>query len=133
MFYLMSEVDAQALYIHRKHVGLKHIYDEAPAAVEAAQRYWERQLAVIADELFCRRPGEDFLLGSTFQACDVLLGHLLLWAVSLRWLPVEAQPEDTEVALAYLRRLVQRPGFLAAAALGAFPNTAALEELGRGP
>ena len=128
----MSEVDAQALYIHRKHVGLKHIYDEAPVAVEAAQRYWERQLAVIGDELRAR-PGEDFLLGSTFQACDVLLGHVLLWAVSLRWLPVEAQPEDTEVALVYLRRLVQRPGFLAAAALGAFPNTAALEELGRGP
>ena len=128
----MSEVDAQALYIHRKHVGLKHIYDEAPVAVEAAQEYWERQLAVIGDELRAR-PGEDFLLGSTFQACDVLLGHVLLWAVSLRWLPVEAQPEDTEVALVYLRRLVQRPGFLAAAALGAFPNTAALEELGRGP
>ena len=27
---VMSEVDAQALYIHRKHVGLKHIYSEAP-------------------------------------------------------------------------------------------------------
>ena len=27
---VMSEVDSQTLYIHRKHVGLKHIYSEAP-------------------------------------------------------------------------------------------------------
>ena len=108
------------------------LQSEASDTLYHRRRYWERQLAVIGDELRAR-PGEDFLLGSTFQACDVLLGHVLLWAVSLRWLPVEAQPEDTEVALVYLRRLVQRPGFLAAAALGAFPNTAALEELGRGP
>ena len=46
MFYLMSEVDAQALYIHRKHVGLKHIYDEAPVAVEAAQRCVAQHAAI---------------------------------------------------------------------------------------
>eukprot|EP01045_Picozoa_sp_COSAG04_P013128 COSAG04_NODE_915_length_9438_cov_28.362351_8_plen_46_part_00 len=42
----MSEVDAQALYIHRKHVGLKHIYDEAPVAVEAAQRCVAQHAAI---------------------------------------------------------------------------------------
>ena len=47
----MSEVDAQALQIRRKHVGLPHLYGEAPVAVEEARRHWERQLLVIAAEL----------------------------------------------------------------------------------
>ena len=103
----MSEVDAQSLYIHRKHVGLKRIYAEAPVAVEAAQRYWERQLAVIAAELNAR-PDDEFLLGPHLQAVDVLLGHCVLWAASLDWLPVASQPEDSQTALDYARRLIAR-------------------------
>ena len=72
---------------------------------------------MIAAELNAR-PDEEFLLGSSFQACDVLLGHVLLWAASLNWLPVPAQPEDTATVLAYVRRLVERPAFKACVEMG---------------
>ena len=118
----MSEVDAQALYIHRKHVGLRHIYNDAPQAVEAAQRYWERQLAVIAAELDAR-PADDFLLGPDLQACDVLLGHCLIWAASLEWLPVPSMPDATQTVVEYGRRLIHRPAFQKCVEMGCWSST----------
>lgn len=141
MFFLMSEVDSQCLYIHRKHVGLKHLYGEAPVAVEAAREYFARQLQVIIDQLRDaaageEKSGETFLLGGTFMACDILLGSLLLWAGSIPgWLPTAgsgegfgsvAQPfSDEDVALlsGYRRRLMERPAFERAVNRGAFPSS----------
>ena len=117
---VMSEVDAQSLYIHRKHVGLKHIYGEAPVAVEAAKSYFQRQLAVITQQL------EDskgcYLLGSKFLAVDILLGALLIWAKGLGWLNSNTTTEAEGVVSNYLRRLTLRPAFLRTVKLGAFPN-----------
>ena len=44
--FIMSEIDAQSLYMHRKHVGLKDLYGEAPVAVESARVYFLKQIAV---------------------------------------------------------------------------------------
>ena len=140
MFFLMSEVDSQSLYIHRKHVGLKHLYGEAPVAVEVAREYFARQMRVIIDQLRDveaaeEGSGETYLLGGTFMACDILLGTLLLWAGSIPgWLPkagggegagAMAQPfseEDMALLDGYQRRLMGRPGFARAAKRGAFPS-----------
>lgn len=77
-------------------------------AVEAAQRYWERQLVVIAAELSAR-PGDAFLLGPSLQACDVLLGHCLLWAASIEWLPASLLPEESQTVIRYMGKLINRP------------------------
>lgn len=45
-FFIMSEIDAQSLYMHRKHAGLKDLYGEAPVAVESARMYFLKQIAV---------------------------------------------------------------------------------------
>ena len=103
----MSEVDAQALQIRRKHVGLPHLYGEAPVAVEEARRHWERQLLVIAAELLQQQrrgqggdgAGADdgggfFLLGSDgMMVVDILLVTCLIDTLACGWLPA---PEHLE-------------------------------------
>ena len=43
-FFICTELDAQGLYMHRKHVGpLAAQYGEAPEAVEAARLYFLKQ------------------------------------------------------------------------------------------
>ena len=49
--FILSELDAQSLYMHRKHVGLKDVYGDAPVAVRAARAYFEKHVAVVAQEL----------------------------------------------------------------------------------
>lgn len=79
-FYIMAEIDAQALYMHRKHIGLKDLYGEAPTAVEAAEKYFVKHAQVISDEL---AGGKTWLMGETFTAVDILLTHVLTWAATL--------------------------------------------------
>jgi glutathione S-transferase len=43
-FYAATELDATSLYVMRRHGDLKHIYGEAPVALESAASYFEKQL-----------------------------------------------------------------------------------------
>src|SRR5271169_1175866 len=43
-FYAATELDATGLYVMRRHGDLKHIYGEAPAALESAAGYFATQL-----------------------------------------------------------------------------------------
>ena len=43
-FFALTEIDATALYVIRRHAGLPEIYGEAPLAVTAARDYATRQL-----------------------------------------------------------------------------------------
>ncbi|MCW8086572.1 glutathione S-transferase family protein [Sabulicella glaciei] len=54
----------------RRHVGLPHIYGEAPAAVDAAKSYFLRQAQVVSDLLDDGRP---WLMGEAFTGADILL------------------------------------------------------------
>ena len=105
-FYLMSEIDAQSLYIHRKHVSLAAIYGEAPQAVTAAQGYFNKHIKVVSDELREKQPG-NYLLGE-FSAVDVLLTHTLRWAKAIDWLPTNG---DEQPLLEYLGRAEARDAF----------------------
>ena len=77
-FFVMTELDATALYVLRRHGDLSAIYGEAPKALESAREYFRRQASVVEAEL---GDGRAHLLGEPFSVADVLLATTLDWAV----------------------------------------------------
>jgi glutathione S-transferase len=103
-FFLVSEIDATALYVMRRHVGLPQIYGEAPVAVEAAAAYFTRQMRQVERTL---ADGRTFLMGERFTAPDILLSTCITWAIGYK-IPV------TESVRAFNERATARPAFKAA-------------------
>jgi len=102
-FFTMLELDAASLYIARRHEGLKHVYGEAPLAVEAAKSYFSHNLEAMAPAI-----GENpYLLGDRFGAADILLMTCLDWAASAGI--VLSEPWSR-----YQQRLAMRPAYRAA-------------------
>jgi len=100
---IMTELDAQSLYIHRKHQCLSEVYGAAPVVVDAARDYFLRQLESVTAVL---QASPSLLAGAhTFTAADLLLTHCLCWAREIDWLP------DDPVLRAYLDRNTARPAF----------------------
>jgi glutathione S-transferase len=103
-YFIISELDAGSLYVMRRHDNLKHMYGEAPAAIEAAEKYFLHNLEAMAARV---ESGGPYLLGDRFSAADILLMTCLDWAVS------------SEIALPdpfshYRQRVAQRPAYRAA-------------------
>lgn len=73
--FILGELDATSLYVLRRHVGLAHIYGEAPVAAAAARDYCARQL-VAAEQLFVG----PFVMGPEIGLADILLKTCLDWA-----------------------------------------------------
>src|SRR5271168_2986378 len=69
-YFVMSELDASSLYVVRKHEGLKHIYGEAPAAVESARGYFLHNLEAMAEQI---ERADPYLFGDRLSTADVLL------------------------------------------------------------
>jgi len=103
-FHIAMELDATSLYVMRRHRDLKHIYGEAPAAVDAAGSYFQTQLRHVVQALGDGRP---YLVGERFSSADMLLTTCLTWAVDYG----VAVPQ---VCLDYTARLGQRPAYQAA-------------------
>jgi glutathione S-transferase len=101
-YFIMSELDGHTLYVIRRHVGLKHIYGEAPAAVESAKIYCREQIEAIAPH-FDTITGS-YLFGEQISVADILLTTCLDWAIS-------ADIALPEAVHAYLDRIHQRPAF----------------------
>jgi glutathione S-transferase len=113
-FFVLTELDATALYVIRRHEGLPEIYGEAPAAVSAAYEYAARQFDVLENTI---ADGRSYLLGERFSEADIHLGTCLDWA---RFIPIDL-PEHISV---YHERLRGRPAYQAArAANGPPPQT----------
>ncbi len=103
-FFIMMELDAHTLYVLRRHVDLAPLYGEAPNAVKAARDYFQRQVAVVEQELADDR---SYLLGGTFTGADILLGSVLEWALFCG--------ESLSAGLhAYRERLTDRRGYKSA-------------------
>jgi len=85
-FYAATELDATSLYVMRRHGALKHIYGEAPAAMESAAAYFARQLRHAEQAL---QDGRSFLVGGRLTIADMLLTTCLDWAVSYQ-VPITA-------------------------------------------
>jgi glutathione S-transferase len=77
-YFIMSELDGHTLYVIRRHVGLKHLYGEAPTAVEAAKIYFMEQLGALQDKFDAT---DAYLFGERLSVADILLTSCLDWAV----------------------------------------------------
>ena len=65
----MTELDAQTLYIIRKHTDLKEIYGEAPNSLRTAKEGFLKQVGVAAQTLSSHGPSfsEERLPAPTFS------------------------------------------------------------------
>lgn len=79
--FLMTEMDAQGLWIHRKHEALAHYFGACPQAVKEAKRQFDNVQAAMVSDLV----SGPFLLGNEFTAVDILYVHCLDWAKSIGW------------------------------------------------
>ncbi len=80
-FFVMMELDANTLYVLRKHEDLHDIYGAAPNALEAARRGFARQARAAAQRLAATGP---FVLGERFSGADILLTTCLNGALRRR-------------------------------------------------
>jgi glutathione S-transferase len=103
-FHIAMELDATSLYVMRRHRDLKHIYGEAPIAVDSASTYFQTQLHHVVQALEDGRP---YLVGDRFSSADMLLTTCLVWAVNYG---VPVPPVCTD----YTARIAQRPAYQAA-------------------
>lgn len=69
-FFAMMELDANTLYVIRKHEDLHAIYGEAPNALQAAREGFARQARAAATRLAAGGP---YALGENFSGADILL------------------------------------------------------------
>ena len=76
-YFILSELDAASLYMVRRHLGLKHIYGEAPVAVQAAKTYFSHNLEAMAPRIGISSP---YLFGTKLSTADILLMTCLEWA-----------------------------------------------------
>jgi glutathione S-transferase len=77
-FFVMMELDANTLYVIRKHEDLHDIYGEAPHALQAARDGFTRQAQAAARRL---ATGGPYVLGDTFSGADILLTTCLNGAI----------------------------------------------------
>jgi glutathione S-transferase len=70
-FFAMMELDANTLYVIRKHEDLHAIYGVAPAALDAARKGFAQQAKAAATRLAAA--GGPYVLGEAFSGADILL------------------------------------------------------------
>jgi len=100
-YFIVSELDAGSLYVVRRHEGLKHVYGEAPGAVEEAKKYFLHNLEAMASRV---ESGGPHLFGERFSAADILLMTCLDWAAS-------SGISLPDTFSRYRRRVAQRPAY----------------------
>jgi glutathione S-transferase len=100
-FTIMAEMDAHSLYLIRRHKGLAHIYGAAPAAVDSAIEYFQKQLAAVRPRIAA---APDCLFGDQVGVADILLTSVLDWAVKY-----EIEIDDDSAS--YLARMQARTAY----------------------
>lgn len=101
---ILSELDAQGLWIHRKHGQMGKRFGEIPEAVEAAHQQFTRMLPT----LLVANDNRPYLLGNDFTAADILLVHCLDWAEHIGWNNVD---DGTNPWNEYVQRCHDRPAY----------------------
>ena len=106
---IQTELDAQGLYMHRKHIELPAVYGDAPVAVEAARVYFFKQLESIRVAVECSPTTSILGAGWDFTVADALLTLTLLWANEVGWLALR----DDTVFGKYAKAHMLKPSFAA--------------------
>jgi glutathione S-transferase len=101
-FFVMMELDANTLYVIRRHLDLKGVYGEAPNAIHAARECFEQQAWAAAERLSGSRG--PYALGERFSGVDVLLATALAGA-QRRDIPLPAILQE------YLKRVTGRDAY----------------------
>jgi len=100
--FILMELDAQCLYIMRKHGDLSSIYGEAPGAMTTARKGFDEQIKIVESQLGAS--DNTWLLGDNFLGVDILLTTCLEWALSYNF--------DLSTPLRdYLRRVRARSAY----------------------
>ena len=99
-FFAMMELDANTLYVIRKHEDLHAIYGEAPNALQAARDGFVRQ----AKAAVARLDGAPYVLGDAFSGADILLTTCLNGAI-------RRQIALPDALHAYLKRTTAREAY----------------------
>lgn len=126
---IVSELDSQGLWIHRKHESLGEIFQTIPEAVDHARKYFNKtnralmkQLETSKEQqlLRCQQQscalelekadssGDYYLLGSKFTAIDISYVHCLDWARAIGW---DDKFRSNDVVADYLQRLKSRQAY----------------------
>jgi glutathione S-transferase len=84
--FIMTEIDFQSLWIHRKHSDLANVFGEAPVAVKEAKRQFDNALRVMEDELHLDAEECTYLLPGGFSGADILFANCCFWAQQIGWL-----------------------------------------------
>ena len=122
ILFLMSELDAQALWVYRKHTALGRYFGHVPEMEQPCRNHFEQMNQVLSNQLkqaMTTTTNQDessdeggFLLGNQFTAADILYVHCLDWAKVYGW--HETYPTHV---VAYLDRCHGRPAYQRAKAL----------------
>lgn len=125
---IMTELDSQALWIHRKHETMGKYFGNIPEAVRHAKNHFEKVNAVLAQQLHnnsnstssssssSQKCAYKYLVGSQFTAADILYVHCLEWSQSIGW--DEAWKKDAKLC-EYVDACKKRPAFQRVAAMRA--------------
>lgn len=100
-FFCMMELDANTLYVIRKHEDLHKLYGEAPAALQAAREGFARQAHAAARRL---ANGGPHVLGEHFSGADILFTTCLTGAIRRNIALPDALHD-------YLKRTTARPAY----------------------
>lgn len=106
ILFIMTELDSQALWIHRKHAALADVFGDIPEAVSAAKQQFQNANHALSHQL------NPYLLGDSFSAADILYVHCLDWAKAIGW--QDTWKDDTVVAPRiepYLNMCHSRPAY----------------------
>mmetsp|Transcript_8959 Transcript_8959/g.15038 ORF Transcript_8959/g.15038 Transcript_8959/m.15038 type:complete len:222 (-) Transcript_8959:18-683(-) len=99
--FIMAELDAQALWIHRKHESLGHLYGKSDEAVGTAKQQFQRANDILLKNL------NPYLMGDAFTAADILYVHCLDWAEAIGW----SDAWDSEKLDEYIKTCHDRPAY----------------------
>jgi len=104
---IITELDSQSLWIHRKHDAMGNIFGHIPKAVEHAKSHFNTVNAVLAQQIRDNAIS-NYLVGSNFTAADILYIHCLDWSRSIGW---DDQWKKDEQLCEYVKNCTDRPAY----------------------
>ncbi len=113
---VQTEIDAQGLWIHRKHEALAEHFGAQPGAVAHAKAHVQRVVTAVAADL---RQSGDFLLGAEFSAADITFVSCMSWSKAIGWNAWMESNDSTDIAhlRSYLTRCQAREAHQRAVAI----------------
>lgn len=103
---LGTEMDAQGLWIHRKHEVMGEFFTFVPEAVKHARKYFNKTNRTLVAQI---KDGGPYLLGRYFTAVDITYVHCLDWSEAIAW---DDKWKEDPTVLEYLKLCRSRPAYL---------------------